>query len=176
MEISKFHYSVLEEPQKIYFDCETVALREKLNKAFASSVAVDESTGIFGKYLKHDGLYRVKYIHSRNKQLQPQTVDRYFYLLDVSEDSKGAYIEYALVHDKLFDPLIRLVYVAVSLAVLAYIAYLYRSGALSPFSCAAIAAVVIATVGIVFKKSKETADMAKKAEKIFKNLFDGWSN
>lgn len=170
MEISKIHYKVLSEPQKIYMDTPTLKIREKLNVAFKNPTAEDDMTGIFGKYAKLDKLYKVKYIHSRNKQLQPETFDRYHYLLDVGEDEKGTYIEYVMVYDKLYDPLIRLVYILAVCAVLAYLYYMYSQKVITPMSAGVLGVIVAATVVLVFKKSKESAEECKKAEILLKNL------
>ena len=89
--------------------------------AFKTPTAEDDMTGIFSKYNKLDKMYKLKYIYVRNNQLQPQTFDRYHYLVDVGEDEKGTYVEYALVYDRLFDPLIRLVYILAACAIIAYL-------------------------------------------------------
>lgn len=170
MEVNKIHYKVLSEPQKIYLDMSTVKIREKLNVAFKSPTAEEDMTGIFGKYAKLEKLYKVKYIHSRNNQLQPQTFDRYHYLLDIGEDEKGAYIEYAMVYDKLYDPLIRIVYVIAVCAVLAYLYYLYSQKAMQSFSAITLGVIVTASVVLVFKKSKENKEECKKAEELLKKL------
>lgn len=170
MEINKFHYKVLSEPQKIYLNIPTVKIREKLNVAFKNPTCEDDMTGIFGKYAKLDKMYKVKYIHSRNKQLQPETFDRYHYLLDVGEDEKGTYIEYAMVYDKLYDPLIRLVYILVVCAVLAYLYYMYSQKVMTSLSAGVLGVVISATVFLVFKKSKETAEECKKAEALLKKF------
>ncbi len=170
MEINKFHYKVLSEPQKIYFDMPTVEIREKLNVAFKNPTCEDDMTGIFGKYAKLDKLYKVKYIHSRNNQLQPQTFDRYHYLLDVGEDENGSYIEYAMVYDRLYDPLIRIVYIIAVCAVLGYLYYLYKEKVMTSISAGVLGTIVTATVGLVFKKSKENAEECKKAEELLKKL------
>lgn len=171
MEINKFHYKVLSEPQKIYLEMPMVKIREKLNAAFKSPTQEDDMTGIFGKYAKLDKLYKVKYIYARNKQLQPQNFERYHYLLDVGEDEKGAYIEYAMVYDKLYDPLIRLVYIFAVCAVLAYLYNMYTKEAMSAASAGILGAVVLASIALVFKKSKESADECKKAEELLKKIF-----
>lgn len=170
MNINKIHYKQLTETKKIYIDATTVKIREKLNIAFKNPTAEDDMTGVFGKYYKLDKMYKVKYIYTRNKQLQPMTFDRYHYLVDVGEDEKGSYIEYAMVYDKLYDPLIRLVYVIAVLAVLAYLLYSYKLGAMSIFSAGVLGAIVVASVILVFKKSKETKEECQKAENLFKNL------
>lgn len=170
MEINKIHYKQLSESKKIYIDAPTLKIREKLNVAFKNPTAEDDMTGIFGKFYKLDKMYKVKYIYTRNKQLQPMTFDRYHYLVDVGDDDKGSYIEYAMVYDKLYDPLIRLVYIIAVLAVLAYLLYSYKVGAMSIFSAGVLGAVVVASVGLVFKKSKEPQEECQKAEILFKNL------
>ncbi len=170
MEINKIHYKVLSEPQKLYLDMPMLKIREKLNMAFKNPTAEDDMTGIFGKYAKLEKLYKVKYIHSRNNQLQPQTFDRYHYLLDIGEDENGAYIEYAMVYDRLYDPLIRLVYVLAVCAVLAYLYYLYSQKAMQSFSAITLGVIVTASVVLVFKKPKENAETCKKAELLLKKL------
>lgn len=170
MEINKFHYKQLTEPKKIYIDATTLKIREKLNVAFKSPTAEDDMTGIFGKFYKLDKMYKVKYIYTRNKQLQPMTFDRYHYLVDVGSDENGSYIEYAMVYDKLYDPLIRLTYILAVFGILAYLFYLYKLNAMSVFSAGILGAIIVASVGLVFKKSKETEEKCKKAENLFKNL------
>lgn len=170
MEINKIHYKVLGESQKIYLDMSVLKIREKLNVAFKNPTCEDDMTGVSGKYAKLDKLYKVKYIHSRNNQLQPQTFDRYHYLLDVGEDEKGAYIEYAMVYDKLYDPLIRLVYIIAVLAVLGYLYYLYTEKVMASLSAGVLGVIVTATVALVFKKHKENAEECKKAEELLKKL------
>lgn len=170
MEINKFHYKVLGEAQKLYLDIPAVKIREKLNAAFKNPTCEDDMTGIFGKYAKLDKMYKVKYIHSRNKQLQPETFERYHYLLDVGEDEKGSYIEYVMVYDKLYDPLIRIVYILAICAVLAYLYYLYSQNAMSILSAGVLGVIVVASVFLVFKKSRETAEVCKKAEDLLKKL------
>lgn len=170
MEINRFHYKQLTEPVKIYIDASTLKIREKLNIAFKTPTAEDNMTGIFGKFNKLDKMYKLKYIYTRNKQLQPMTYDRYHYLVDVGSDEKGSYIEYAMVYDKLYDPLIRLVYIIAVFAVLAYLLYSYKLGAMSIFSAGVLGLIVVASVVLVFKKSKESKEECQKAEKLFKKL------
>lgn len=170
MEINKTRYKVLEKPHKLYLDMTTLEIREKLNIAFLKPVSEDDMTGILGKYLKADKLYRIKYIYTRNKQLQPQTFDRYYYLLDVDEDENGFYVEYALVYDKLFEPLVRTAYILAALAVAAYIAYMGYKNAISRFSAGVLIIIVLSTVGVIFKKPKETAEECKKAERIIEKI------
>ncbi len=170
MEINKFHYKQLTEPKKIYIDATTLKIREKLNVAFKTPTAEDDMTGIFGKFYKLDKMYKVKYIYTRNKQLQPMTFDRYHYLVDVGSDENGSYIEYAMVYDKLYDPLIRLTYILAVFGILAYLFYLYKLNAMSVFSAGILGLIIVASVGLVFKKSKETEEECKKAENLFENL------
>lgn len=170
MEINKTRYKVLEKPHKLYLDMTTLKIREKLNIAFLKPVSEDDMTGILGKYLKADKLYRIKYIYTRNKQLQPQTFDRYYYLLDVDEDENGAFIEYMLVYDNLFEPLVRTAYILAALAVAAYLAYMGYKNAISRFSAGVLIIIVLSTVGVIFKKSKETAEECKKAERIIEKI------
>lgn len=170
MEINKTRYKVLEKPHKVYLDMTTLEIREKLNIAFLKPVSEDDMTGILGKYLKADKLYRIKYIYTRNKQLQPQTFDRYYYLLDVDEDENGTFIEYMLVYDKLFEPLVRTAYILAALAVAAYLAYMGYKNAISRFSAGVLIIIVLSTVGVIFKKPKETAEECKKAERIIEKI------
>ena len=170
MEINKTHYKVLSEPKKIYLNVSTIEIREKLNIAFKSPTAEEDLTGIFGKYYKFDKMYKLKYIYTRNKQLQPQTFDRYYYLVDIGEDENGAYIEYAMVYDKLYDPLIRLVYIIAVCAVLAYLFYLYKNQAMSSFSAGFLSVLIAMSTVLVFKKVKETPEECQKAEELFKKL------
>ena len=170
MKINKFHYKQLSEVKKIYIDATTLKIREKLNVAFKTPTAEDDMTGVFGKFYKLDKMYKVKYIHTRNKQLQPMTFDRYYYLVDVGSDEIGSYIEYVMVYDKLYDPLIRVVYVLAVFAILAYLLYLYKLGTMSIVSAGTLGVIITASVALVFKKSKETEEECKKAEILFKNL------
>ena len=170
MEINKTRYKVLEKPHKLYLDMTTLKIREKLNIAFRKPVSEDDMTGILGKYLKADKLYRIKYIYTRNKQLQPQTFDRYYYLLDVDEDENGTFIEYMLVYDKLFEPLVRTAYILAALAVAAYLAYMGYKNAISRFSAGVMIIIVLSTVCVIFKKPKETAEECKKAERIIEKI------
>lgn len=172
MEINKIHYKVLKEPEKIYLDMSTVEIREKLNMAFKTPTAEDDMTGIFGKYNKFDKMYKVKYIYTRNNQLQPQTFDRYHYLVDVGEDEKGTYVEYAMVYDRLFDPLIRLVYVLAACAVIAYLFYLYKNNAMQKTTATVMSVIIALSSFLVFKKAKETQEECAKAEILFKKLID----
>ncbi len=170
MEINKFHYKQLTEPKKIYIDATTLKIREKLNVVFKTPTAEDDMTGIFGKFYKLDKMYKVKYIYTRNKQLQPMTFDRYHYLVDVGSDENGSYIEYAMVYDKLYDPLIRLIYILAVFGVLAYLFYVCKLGAMSIFSAGVLGIIVSASVFLVLKKSKESNEECQKAEKLLKNL------
>ena len=170
MKINKTHYKILSEVKKIYLDMSTIEIREKLNFLLKTPTAEDDLTGIYGKFYKLDKMYKVKYIYTRNKQLQPMTFERYHYLVDVGEDENGSYIEYALVYDKLYDPLIRITYILAVIAVLAYLIYSYKLGAMSIFSAGVLGAIVVASVALVFKKSKETKEECKKAEELFINL------
>lgn len=170
MEINKIRYKQLSEQKKIYLDMPTVKIREKLNVAFKNPTVEDDMTGIFGKYYKLDKRYKVKYIFERNKQLQPQTFDRYVYLLDIGEDENGSYIEYVMVFDKLYDPLIRLVYVFAVCAVLAYLYYAYSQNAMQSFSAIILGVIVSFSALLVFKKSKESAEKCKNAEGLLEKL------
>lgn len=170
MNINKTHYKILGEPEKIYLKMSTLEVREKINVAFKNPTAEDDMTGIFGKYYKLDKMYKVKYIYTRNKQLQPLTFDRYHYLVDIGEDSNGTFIEYVMVYDKLFDPLIRLVYIFAVFAILAYLFYLYKNGTMSRFSASFLSILIALSVILVFKRAKESAEECKKAEILFKKL------
>ena len=172
MEINKIRYKKLSDTKKIYLDATTLKIREKLNIAFKTPTAEDDMTGIFGKFYKFDKMYKVKYIYTRNKQLQPMTFDRYHYLLDVGEDEKGSYVEYAMVYDKLYDPLIRLVYILAVCAVLGYLYYAQSLGAMSMMSAVVLGLIVTASVVLVFKKSKETQEECQKAETLLKRLIE----
>lgn len=170
MYINKTHYKVMDEPKKIYVDLSSLELREKLNVAFKKPTAEDDMTGIFGKYDKLDKMYKLKYIYTRNKQLQPLTFDRFHYLVDIGEDANGTFIEYVMVYDKLFDPLIRLVYIFAVCAIIGYLFYLFKNGAMSKFSAAFLSGLICLSVALVFKKAKESAEECKKAEILFKKL------
>lgn len=170
MNINKTHYKVLSEPEKVYLDMSTLEIRQKLNMAFKNPTAEDDLTGIFGKFHNFDKMYKVKYIYTRNKQLQPMTFERYHYLLDVGEDSQGSYIEYAIVYDKLYDPVIRLVYILAVCAVIVYLFYNYKVGVMNAFSAGVLGALIASSVILVFKKGKETQEDCLKAEKLLLNL------
>ncbi|MBR5246847.1 MAG: hypothetical protein IKV25_05700 [Clostridia bacterium] len=170
MNINKTHYKILSEPKKLYLNMTTLEIRQKLNVAFKNPTAEDDLTGIFGKFYKLDRMYKVKYIYTRNKQLQPMTFERYHYLLDVGEDSQGSFIEYAMVYDKLYDPIIRLVYILAVCAVLAYLFYSYKVGTMNVFSASVLGILLASSVILVFKKGKETQEECAKAEKLLLNL------
>lgn len=170
MNINKLHYKVLTEPQKIYFDMSNLEIREKLNSKFRTPTSEEDMTGIFGKYYKLDKMYKVKYIYKRNNQLQPQTFDRYHYLVDIGEDENGSYIEYAMVYDKLFDPLIRLIYVVAACAIIAYLFYLYKNEVMQQSSAMIMSGVILLSSVLVFKKAKETQEECSMAEELFKKL------
>lgn len=172
MEINKIHYKVLRDPEKIYLNMSTVEIREKLNTAFKTPTAEDDMTGIFGKYNKLDKMYKLKYIYTRNNQLQPQTFERYHYLIDIGEDEKGAFVEYAMVFDKLYDPLIRLVYILAVCAVIVYLFYLYKNNAMQKTTSMVMSVIIALSSVLVFKKAKETQDECAKAESLFKKLLD----
>ena len=161
---------MLSEPKKIYFDMSTLEIRRKLNTAFSKPTAEDDLTGIFGKFNKLDKMYKIKYIYARNKQLQPMTFERYHYLLDVGEDSHGSYVEYAMVYDKLYDPIIRLVYIFAVCAILAYLFYSYKLGSMSSFSAGVLGGLIALSVVTVFKKGRETQEECQKAEEMLLNL------
>ncbi len=170
MEINKIHYKQLTEIEKCYVDGTSLEVREKLNAAFKTPTAEEDMTGIFGKYYKLDKMYKVKYIYARNKQLQPMTFDRYYYLLDVGEDENGTYVEYAMVYDKLYDPLIRIVYIMAVFAVLLYLLYLYKMSVMSLFSAGTLGLIIVSSIALILKKSKETQEECKKTEVFLKKL------
>ena len=170
MNINKTHYKILSEPKKVYLDMSTLEIRQKLNHSFKNPTAEDDLTGIYGKFYKLDKMYKVKYIYTRNKQLQPMTYERYHYLLDVCEDEQGAYIEYAMVYDKLYDPIIRLVYILAVCAVLAYLFYNYKTGVMNSFSAGVLGVLIAASVILVFKKGRETEEECSKTEQLLLNL------
>ena len=172
MEINKIHYKVLSDPEKIYLNMSTVEIREKLNTAFKTPTAEDDMTGIFGKYNKLDKMYKLKYIYTRNNQLQPQTFERSHYLIDIGEDEKGAFVEYAMVFDKLYDPLIRLVYILAVCAVIVYLFYLYKNNAMQKTTSMVMSAIIALSSVLVFKKAKETRGECAKAESLFKKFLD----
>ena len=172
MQINKIHYKQLSEIKKIYINASTLKIREKLNSAFRNPTAENDMTGIFGKFYNLDKVYKVKYIHARNKQLQPMTFDRYHYLLDVGQDDGGAYIEYAMVYDRLYDPLIRLVYILAVCAVVGYLYYAQSLGAMNKMSAFVLGGIVVASVALVFKKSKETQEECQKAEIMLQRLIE----
>lgn len=170
MEINKTRYKILTQPQKIYCGAETSELRQRLNIAFAKTVSEDETTGILGKYLKHSGKYRIKYIYARNAQLQAKTFERYYLLAEVGADEKGAYTEYALVYDRLYEPAVRSLYVLTVLLLILCMLLLVKKKLLDRFSAYTLSAIAVSTVFIVFKKSRETEEEAAKAVKIFEKL------
>ena len=170
MNINKMHYKVLTEPKKIYLNMTTLEIREKLNLKFKNPTSEEDMTGIFGKYHKLDKMYKMKYIYKRNKQLQPQTFDRYHYLVDIGEDDKGSYIEYVMVYDKLFDPLIRLTYIVAACAVIAYLFYLYKTETMQQSSTIIMSGIILLSSVLVFKKAKETQEECSKAEELFEKL------
>ncbi len=170
MEISKIHYKVLSEPEKVYFNISTLTLREKLNVAFKNPTVEDDMTGIFGKFYKLDKKYKLKYIYSRNKQLQPQTYERFYYLVDIGEDENGTFVEYVMVYDRLYDPIIRLVYIVAACAIIGYLFYLFKNGTMSKISAGILSCLITLSIALVFKKTKESQEICKKAEGLFKNL------
>ncbi len=172
MNINETHYKVLSEPKKVYLDMSTLEIRQKLNTAFKTPTAEEDMTGIFGKFYKLDKMYKLKYIYKRNNQLQPMTFDRYHYLVDIGEDEQGAYIEYVMVYDKLYDPLIRLVYVLAVCAVLAYLFYLYKKQVMGMTSASVLGALVALSTTLVFKKAKESAEECTKAEVLFEKIIE----
>ena len=170
MNINKLHYKILSEPKKVYLEMSTLEIRQMLNMSFKNPTAENDLTGIFGKYNNLEKMYKIKYIYTRNKQLQPMTFERYQYLLDVGEDGKGAYIEYAMFYDKLYDPIIRFVYILAVCAVLAYLFYAYKIGAMNIFSAGVLGALISSTIALVFKKHKESREECEKTEQLFLKL------
>lgn len=170
MKINKWKYKIIGESHKIYCDMPTVKLREKLNVALCKPYSEDDMTGILGKYLKREDLYRIKYIFSRNRQFQPRTFDRYYLLADVNSDENGSFVEYVMVYDKLFEPIIRSIYILAAASAKAYLYYLCRMQAMNVFSAGVLTAIIAASALVMFKKSSETAEECKKAEKILNHL------
>lgn len=167
MKINKYRYKIINESEKYYIEESEEEARIKINSSLMRVIVDDEDElrGAVGRYLKYEGLYRLKYIYTRNKQLQPQTFDRYFYLLDICEDEKGVYIQYALVYDKLFEPLIRITYILAALGIIAYLFYAYSVNAMSRSAAVILSVIVAGTVVIMFKKSKESSEECANAEK-----------
>lgn len=170
MNINKHHYKKLSEPVKVYFDISTVKLREELNKELKIPFPENGSSGICGKYNKKEKIYKIRYFNKRNKQFQPQTFNKYYYLLDIDSDEKGTYAEYVMVSDKLYEPLIRTVYVLAVIAVLGYLYYSYYVKATDLFSSLVLGIIVLLSAFVVFKKSNETAEECQKAHIFIKNL------
>lgn len=169
MKLNKFKYKVLDETKKIYLNKTTEEIRIMINREFTTPVAQedDEMKGIIIKYLKSEKMYRLKYIHSHNRQLQPETYDRYYYLVDVDEDENGAYLEYALVYDRLYEPLLRLVYILAALAAICYLIYSAKIGAMSSGAAKILAIIIGFSMIIIFKKPRESGEECRKAEDIF---------
>lgn len=170
MNINILHYKILSEPEKVYIDTSTVKLREKLNKELKNPVPSDGSRGICGKYSKKEKIYKIRYFNKRNKQFQPQTFNKFYYLLDIDTDEKGTYAEYVMVCDKLYEPLIRTVYVLAVGAVLGYLYYSYYVKATDLFSTLVLGIIVSLSALVVFKKSNETAEDSQKAHEFIKKL------
>lgn len=166
MIINKFHYRQLNDVQRKYFDATTLELRQRLNYAFRNPVLDDETSGTFGKYSKSENLYKIKYFNRINKQLQPIPFERYYYLLNVGVDSKGSFVEYVMVYDKLYDPVIRLIYILAVCALLCYFYYSYSIGAMSMVSAIALGLIVLSSIIIMFKKSNESEEECKKVDRI----------
>ena len=172
MIINKVHYKVITEPKKIYLDMTTLEIREKLNLEFKTPTAEEDMTGIFGKYYKLDKMYKLKYIYKRNNQLQPQTFERYYYLVDIGEDEKGAYIEYAMVYDKLYDPVIRIIYILACCGIFAYLYYRFQNMEIETTTTVIMGVIIFSSIFLVFKKSNESKDECAKAEKLFKKMIE----
>lgn len=171
MNINKFHYKQLTEPCRIYLDETTLEIRQRLNMAFKTPINdEDETTGIYGKYYKSEKLYKIKYIYARNRQLQPMLYERYYYLLEIGEDSKGAYVEYVMVYDKLYDPFIRIVYILAVIGIILYLYKAYITGVMMSFSAIALSVIALLSTMLVFKKSKESQQECSKGEKTLKSL------
>ena len=108
-----------------------------------------------------------------NRDYKPEDIafpDQVITEAHLVEEMERSYIEYAMVYDKLYDPLIRIVYIIAVFAVLAYLLYAYKLGAMSIFSAGVLGAIVVASIILVLKKSKESKEECLKAEKLFKNL------
>lgn len=171
MNINKFHYKQLTEPCKIYLDETALEIRQRLNMAFKTPINDEnEVTGIYGKYSKSEKLYKIKYIYARNRQLQPMLYERYYYLLEIGEDSKGAYVEYVMVYDKLYDPVIRIIYILAVFGIILYLYKAYATGVMMAFSAIALSVIALLSTILVFKKSKESQQECSKGEKTLKSL------
>lgn len=171
MNINNFHYKQMSEPCKIYLDETALEIRQRLNMAFKTPINDEnEVTGIYGKYSKSEKLYKIKYIYARNRQLQPMLYERYYYLLEIGEDSKGAYVEYVMVYDKLYDPVIRIIYILAVFGIILYLYKAYATGVMMAFSAIALSVIALLSTILVFKKSKESQQECSKGEKTLKSL------
>lgn len=171
MKLNRKHYKVIENPRKAYFDMTTLELRQKLNMAFSKTISEDDMTGILGKYQKNKDRYKVKYIFSRNAQLQPRTYERYYVLAEVGEDDNGTYLEYALVYDRFYEPIVRISYILTVLLLIACMMFLMKKEMLDKVSAYTLSAICTATIVVVFKKSRETEEISRKTLKILeKNI------
>lgn len=175
MNLSK-RYKVLETYDKIYFDISLEDLRRKLDALFSKTVSEDDMTGVLGKYLKNKKLYRIKYIYSRNAQLQPRTYERHYILASAGEDSKGTYLEYVFVYDRYFEPTVRLAYCLTAALVIACMIYLMYNDKLDIISCVVLSSVALFTVLVTFKKPKENIEECKKSAEILKNTVLSFNN
>ena len=75
-----------------------------------------------------------------------------------------------MVYDKLYDPLIRLVYILAVCAVLGYLFYAQSLGDMNKMSAVVLGLIVTTSIILVFKKSKESVEECQKAEILLKNL------
>ncbi len=128
-------------------------------------------TGILGKKLKRGNMYKIKYIHSRNNQLQPRTYERYYLLAETGEDENGVFLECVQVHDRLFEPIVKIAYIFTAALIIACLFFLVHRKSLDKASAYTISAVAAASVLLLFKKTNESADCCEKAEKVLKKYF-----
>ncbi len=175
MKINNFHYKLLTEPKKLYLNMPSVKIRENLNRAFRHPI-VEEQTGIYGKFTKLDNLYKIKYIYGFSKQNQPLSFERIHYLLDVSEDENGSFVEYVMVYDKLYNPLIRLVYIQAVCLVLAYLNYAYSQNVMSGFSAITLGVIVFASIVLVFKRTNDNQADCLNAEAFIEEILNDFNN
>lgn len=170
MELNKLRYKILNGSEKVYFSISEEELRKKLNDKFSKSVAEDDMTGILGKYKKHNDFYKIKYIYTRNNQLQPKTADRYYIIAKTGTDEKGTYLEHLRVYDRFVDPMIRISYVFTVTLIILCLFYLMSKNMLDKFSTYILSGVAFSTVFIVMKKPNESEEYSKKAEVLLKKL------
>lgn len=174
MKLNKHRFKIIEEPEKVYYNAKSVELRQKLNIAFSKSVQENEMTGILGKYQKQSDTYKIKYIYSRNAQLQPRTFERHYLIVSVGEDKNGAYVEYTLVYDRFIEPLIKISYLFTVAILILCMIFLMNKQMISKLSAYMLSAICAASSLVLLKKPKETAEESRKIiaifEKIIKNF------